>query len=67
MKPAGQTKFAEAEPLLRAGYERIRTREAKLPASKKIYLTKPASESSVSTKPGQDRRGESVASQADPA
>ena len=35
----GQKKFAEAEPLLRAGYEGIRAREAKLPASKKIYLT----------------------------
>ena len=34
----GQTKYAEAEPLLLAGYEGMRAREAKLPASKKIYL-----------------------------
>ena len=35
----GQKKYAEAEPLLLAGYEGMRAREAKLPASKKIYLT----------------------------
>ncbi len=35
----GQTKFAEAEPLLRAGYEGMLAREARLPASKRIYLT----------------------------
>jgi len=35
----GQKKYTEAEPLLLSGYEAIRAREAKLPASKKIYLT----------------------------
>jgi serine/threonine protein kinase len=35
----GQAKFAEAELLLRAGYEGMRDREVKIPASKKIYVT----------------------------
>ena len=35
----GQKKYVEAEPLLLSGYEGMKAREAKLPASKKIYLT----------------------------
>jgi eukaryotic-like serine/threonine-protein kinase len=35
----GQKNFAEAEPLLLSGYQGMRARNAKLPASKKIYVT----------------------------
>jgi eukaryotic-like serine/threonine-protein kinase len=35
----GQKKFAEAEPLLLSGYQGMRARDAKLPASKKFYVT----------------------------
>jgi hypothetical protein len=34
----GQKKYANAEPLLLAGYEGLKEREAKIPASGKIYL-----------------------------
>lgn len=44
----GQAKYAEAEPLLRAGYEGIKDREATLSASKKIHLV----ETGDSSKPG---------------
>jgi tetratricopeptide (TPR) repeat protein len=35
----GQKKYAEAEPLLLAGYEGMKQREAKIPASGKVRLT----------------------------
>jgi eukaryotic-like serine/threonine-protein kinase len=35
----GQKKYADAEPLLLAGYEGIKKREAKIPAQGKIRLT----------------------------
>ena len=34
----GQKKYAEAEPLLLAGYEGMKQREAKIPAAGKIRL-----------------------------
>ena len=35
----GQKKYAEAEPLLLAGYRGMQEREAKIPAASKIRLT----------------------------
>jgi TolA-binding protein len=35
----GQKKYAEAEPLLLAGYEGMKQREAKIPAERKVRLT----------------------------
>jgi hypothetical protein len=35
----GQKNYAEAEPLLRAGYEGLKQREATIPAASKKYLT----------------------------
>ena len=34
----GQKKYAEAEPLLLSGYEGMKAREARLPASRKFHL-----------------------------
>jgi serine/threonine protein kinase len=39
---AGQTKYAEAEPLILAGYEGLKAREAKIPAPNKPCLTEAA-------------------------
>ena len=64
----GQKKYAEAEPLLLSGYEGMRAREARLPASKKICLTEAGERIRATLRSlGQDRRGRGVASQADPA
>jgi hypothetical protein len=35
----GQRKYAEAEPLLVAGYEGMKAREAKIPAQSRVRLT----------------------------
>lgn len=35
----GQAKFAEAEPLLSAGYEGLKQREQKIPAVGRVYCT----------------------------
>jgi hypothetical protein len=39
---AGQTKYAEAEPLIVQGYEGLKAREARIPASRKPSLTEAA-------------------------
>ena len=36
---SGQEKYAEAEPLLLSGYEGMKARESRIPASKKVRLT----------------------------
>jgi hypothetical protein len=38
----GQGRYAEAEPLLAAGYEGLKAREAKIPAYLKFYLDEEA-------------------------
>jgi len=38
----GQNNYAEAEPLILAGYEGLKAREAKIPALSKTYLQKAA-------------------------
>jgi len=38
----GQKKFADAEPLILAGYEGMKAREAKIPAPRKPRLTEAA-------------------------
>jgi hypothetical protein len=57
----GQRKYVEAEPRLLSGYEGIKAREAKLPASKKIYVSE-AGERTVQLYEAWGRAEEAVAS-----